>query len=63
MILSYLIEVRGLKQGVTADERNTIKSYLIEVRGLKQDDFVRNIRTYGVVSYRGTWVETQVVNE
>ena len=35
---SYLIEVRGLKQGVSASRVTTAPfgSYLIEVRGLKQ---------------------------
>ena len=57
--MSYLIEVRGLKQLGGGYPRPNYLSYLIEVRGLKLGYIILPHKLYLVVSYRGTWVETR----
>ena len=61
---SYLIEVRGLKlQYRRLLDHHAGRSYLIEVRGLKLTNSHLLYKTTRVVSYRGTWIETNIEHQ
>ena len=60
-VLSYLIQVRGLKPTLVRASVIMQKSYLIQVRGLKPVLPCNELSRLGVVPYIGTWIETAVL--